>query len=646
MIANLTNTPQNLGAPFACMIQQTTGSAIRPVVILRALMQARIGALLFETWVEIGRHTFEAPSLVGNAFRRVVAVGAISGALAYQAECNAADIEEVSLQTGPYLALVEPLTWLDSEALNFIGNETTIEVGVIPAGNGALSVGIEQDDTSVFGARVKIEALFESGYVELGRYAFAAPAPGPGRRVVALAAVPGALSYRITAASLEGTGVRPYALIGPYKNLSSPLTWLVNGAPPVPATSTQPITVTYVAPNGDDATGERGNYDRPFLTIDAAFAVMSPGDTLMLAPGEYAACVVPSGLFCTMIGMGDSGTPSARIFTDTGAALTWEPAGADSLALVNLLVQTTDAGAFAVNALGDGVANQATLFAQNSRFFSAGTAAILAFALADATFKGCQGDTVITDCDTGLVQSHLDGDVFLEVAEPIPGFVTHSQYTVKGSRTGNLTQADNARVEVDRASYADFVSTRAGGAPVGPSGWLHFSGECEDINVETDEGVNDRLQFRDAICRGTATLTSTATLSDMYIDARGATFTLIAMGDAGGPVEFVLDVRGGSVSSYALSSFDTFCKVDRDVGASLVTVAPGAASYTFSSLGGAIYGPAFPTGTQLAYSVSPQTPPVLAGEAVTVTSATPDGFDADSGYAAPVEVRVIYARFE
>jgi len=647
MIANLTNTPQNLGAPFACMIQQTTGSAIRPIVILRALMQARIGALLFETWIEIGRHTFEAPSLVGNAFRRVVAVGAISGALAYQAECNAADIEEVSLQTGPYLALVEPLTWLDSEALNFIGNETTIEVGVNPAGNGALSVGIEQDDTSVFGARVKIEALFESGYVELGRYAFAAPAPGPGRRVVALAAVPGALSYRITAASLEGTGVRPYALIGPYKNLSSPLTWLVNGAPPVPATSTQPITVTYVAPNGDDATGERGNYDRPFLTIDAAFAVMLDGDTLMIAPGNYAPCTVPRGLTCSMIGMGNADCPTVSILSDAGPALDWSPLGSQALTVRNVHFQTTDGAAFAFQALGDGITNDHQLVMENCRFQSAATAAALLFFLNAVTMRDCSGDIVITDCNSALVDGQSSGDLFLEAAEPIPAPVFHTGYFVKNSRIADLTQADNARVEADQGCFCALLSTRAGAAPVGPSGHLYYRGEAEDIDLVIDDGVDRRIRMQGALVFGSAQLTSTAAVDNVTIDARGANFATVQMGNAiGAAGEFILDIRGGSVASYALSSFDTECKVDRDSGSGRLSIANGAASYTFSSLGGAIFGPAYPNAAQVAYTIAPSVPPALAGEAVTITTSNGDGFDATSGYAAPQDCDVLFIRFE
>lgn len=645
MIAELTNNPQNIGSPFACMIQQPDGSAIRPEVILRAKMQARIGAILFDAWIEIGRHTFEAPSLVGSVGRRVVAVGAISGALAYQAECNAADIEEIDLQTGAYLALVEPLTWLDSNPIPFVGNETSIEVGIVPASAGALSVGIEQSDASIFGASVKIEALFESGYVELGRYAFDAPAPGPGKRLVALAAVPGALSYRITAASLEGTGVRPYAQIGTYRNLSGPLSWLVNGGPPAPGASTQPISVTYVAPNGNDATGQRGNYDQPFLTIDAALAAMQQGDTLMLAPGEYAPCEVPSGLQCTLIGMGSPRDTSVRIVSTGGAALSWSPVGVDSLTLRNIRLQTTDAGAFALEALGDGVTNFAVFVAENCKFFSAATAAAICFSLDRAELKGCEGNVVLTDCNSGLVEDLAGGDLFLEVAEPIPAPVFHTGYVVKGSQIGFLTQADNARVEADQTTRATFVSTRAGAAPVGPVGRLYYHGEAEDMNLVIDEGVSTRIQLQEANVTGTAILTSTATVSDSVIDARGANFSSVLMGDSGAGVQFVIDLRGGSIRDYFASFFDTNCKVDRDGGSSRVTVPPGLSTFTFSSLGGSIQGPAYPAAVQVSYVAAPSVVPAP-GESITLSLPTGDGFDVTSTYAIAQDVEVIYSRHD
>lgn len=648
MIAELINQPQNIGSPFACMIEQVSGSAIRPTVILRAKMQARIGAVLFEAWEEIGRHTFEAPALVGDAFRRIVAVGAIPGASAYQAECNAADIQEIALQTGPYLALVEPLTWLDSEAVALAGGETSIEVGVSPAGSGALSVGIEQSDASAFAAVVKIEALFESGYAELGRYSFAAPAPGPGKRVVAVADVPGALSYRITAASLEGTGARPYAQIGPYKNVSSPLAWLVNGAAPVPpSTNTQPITVTYVAPNGDDATGERGNYDRPFLTIDAAFAVMFDGDTLMLAPGSYAPCTVPPELTCSMIGMGNAAYPTVSIFSDAGPALDWSPLGSQSLTVRNVHFQTTDGAAFAFQALGDGITNDHQLVMENCRFQSAGTAAALMFYMGSVTMRDCSGDIVITDCNSALVDGQDSGDLFLEAAEPIPAPVFHTGYFVKNSRIADLTQADNARVEADQGCFCALLSTRAGAAPVGPSGHLYYRGEAEDIDLVIDDGVDRRIRMQGALVFGSAQLTSTAAVDNVTIDARGANFATVQMGNAiGAAGEFILDIRGGSVASYALSSFDTECKVDRDSGSGRLSIANGAASYTFSSLGGAIFGPAYPNAAQVAYILAPSVPPALAGEAVTITTSNGDGFDATSGYAAPQDCDVLFIRFE
>lgn len=648
MIAEIQNSPQNTGAPFAVAIHQPSGSAIRPTVIVRAKMQARIGVVLFETWLEIGRHTFEPPSLVGGAGDRVVAVGAIPGASGYQAECSAADLEDIEIQTGPYNALVEPLTWLDSNNETPAGTATAIEVGTPPAGQGALSVGVHQDDTSVAACFVVIEASFESGYVELGRYQFSAPGPsGPGDRVVAVCDVPGAISYRITAISADGA--RPYALVGAYKNVSSPLAWLIGGAVPVPpVTGNQPETVTYVAPNGNNTTGERGNYHAPFATINAALAAIEPGDTIMIAPGEYGACVVPPGLFCTLIGMGDTTTPSVSISAlEGGEALFWQPIGGDSLVLRNLLLQTTDALAYALAVQGSSLVNNATFTAENTFWFSNASSDALFEFLAVLNLDRCGGRMIISNVN-GADSScfgHQFGEVEVEVQEPIPGPVMLGRMQFKSCKfngTTGINMRANGQATFDRGCFATTVTTEGGAGPIGPSGYLNFSGEADASMLEIDDGFSDRISLVDARILSPV-LTSTAIAgSRPYINARGAKFDLVAMADAGAD-EFILDVRGGSIN-YITSFFDTHSRVLRDSGGgTLLTVAPGVNVYTFSSLGGSLPGPAYPVTQRPGYTITPMVLGVLPTDQMAITAADADGFTITSGYAGSQDVQFNYA---
>jgi len=119
--------------------------------------------------------------------------------------------------------------------------------------------------------------------------------------------------------------------------------------PPVVVTS--PITVTYVAPNGDDATAARGNISKPFLTIQAALLAIVSGDVIDIAPAgppgtRYAEnLVVPAALLeVTLRG-------PAEISPATGVALTYTPTGARAaLNLDTITIETRDPNP-AINAL-------------------------------------------------------------------------------------------------------------------------------------------------------------------------------------------------------------------------------------------------------------------------------------------------------
>jgi hypothetical protein len=107
-----------------------------------------------------------------------------------------------------------------------------------------------------------------------------------------------------------------------------------------------PITVTWVAPNGNDGTGTRGRIDKPFLTVQAALAAVVSGDLLWIAPGNYAEnVVVPPALTALEIfGLGATISPA------TGVALTYAPAVSGSLRVFDIAIDTRD-GNSAVNAI-------------------------------------------------------------------------------------------------------------------------------------------------------------------------------------------------------------------------------------------------------------------------------------------------------
>ena len=111
----------------------------------------------------------------------------------------------------------------------------------------------------------------------------------------------------------------------------------------ISATPTSPITVTYVASNGSDTTGTRGNIFKPFLTVQAALLAVVSGDVIEIAPAgppgtRYAEnLVVPAALLeVTLRG-------PAEISPATGVALTYTPTGARGILNIDdVTIKTRD----------------------------------------------------------------------------------------------------------------------------------------------------------------------------------------------------------------------------------------------------------------------------------------------------------------
>jgi hypothetical protein len=627
--------PTNSGAPFAVAIRQPSGSVNRPTVIIRARMQVRLQGILYQAMVEVGRRVVESPAIANAQGQRWVAVGAVPGADRYEVECNVADLlqDGIVLQTGPYLALDEPLTWIDYTPSGLVlGGSTSAVIDITPASAGVLSVGIEQDDTSTDDVLVTIEASTEAGYVEVGRRVFPAPSPGPGKRFVALLAIPGSLSYRVTARSQDGA--RPYLQIGPYKNLSEPLTWIVGGVPVPPGAGAQPASLIWVATNGDDATGERGNLDRPFASVQAAVDAAQQGDSVLISPGDYFENVtIPPTLSMTLAGLGEIGF--VRIAPPSGSALVFNPDADNQLSLRNLeLISSDPVPAVLINATAP--VNSAVFSARDVVAQSAGAAAVFASGLEFYYVSGCFGDFSFEECNGGYIFS-LNGAFSDVVSEPTPANVSRNLTEVTGARMPVATVAGNARVEFTASCFADLIDHGSLGF-LAAAGEMVFRGECRFTTLAALSDLA-RFDFRASEITGEL-IFANLSANPITFDAQGATvrqFDIAAL-----PGDTTLDTRGGNVANVGSSAAVGPFFWDRDGGADRVTLSVvGANVLTF---GVDLAGYNYPSGSQPVFSVTPTDLPVLPGEAVTASTLTNTGFTALNGYPGPQDVSITYTR--
>jgi len=95
---------------------------------------------------------------------------------------------------------------------------------------------------------------------------------------------------------------------------------LIEDTPPVGGGVTVNNTV-FVSKNGNNATGARNDWSKPFLTIQAALAAALAGDTVFIFPGTYAeAVVMPDKDNITIRGAGINAVNIAPV---AGVPFTW-----------------------------------------------------------------------------------------------------------------------------------------------------------------------------------------------------------------------------------------------------------------------------------------------------------------------------------
>lgn len=613
-IKTLDLSPANTGRPFAVLIAQPAASALTADVILRARMTARFGVVLAETFVEIARETIPAPATANNVGRRWVAIGGVPGASAYQAECNAADLEDIQIQAGPYVELDAAALWLEHTAqASPGGTSTSIEVSISPASAGVLSVGVEQDDASTEPVLVVIEAsdpTSPTGYTEVGRRRFDAPAPGPGRRLVAFAAIPGALSYRVTATSLDGA--RPYAQMGPFFDLQAPMEWIVDGRPlPGPSPFGQSAeTVTWVAPNGDNATGERGNVLRPFLTIQAAINACQDGDSIFVAPGNYAPFSVPPDKSLTIVGQG--APQQTRIVSELPGCV-WNPddSAPHTLMLENLWIQNNLPGP-AVIAAGSGlVPNQHNLILVRCVCLNGGaTPAVACFNLARIDGILGAGTYGIVDCNGSNLQDMFFSEVFYNTASPTPPNVSLDPHLIRGGYFQTVSALGGQILAMDSSAVVEFLFLGGIGTPMGPESIVRFYGRASIVILAFDGlfAPLSAIDFREANLENFTSFHAISGGGPHQINAQGATI-FEYLGNQSGTDEVILDTIGGNIQQLLSSAFVGNISWRRlSMGARLFAVPPGSSNYLYQADGGNLPGAKFPSSDLVSYTLTPTNP--------------------------------------
>lgn len=589
-------------------------------------VEARIGT----EWCELGRLVVPAPNAGPVNGARVVALAECPAATEYRATANTIGLEDLDLLlmggestalvlTGAVMAVTHagparpavPATSVVAQSL-----------GSIP--RGALGVGLVQDPASLVPSVLTLEARFGETWCELGRLAVDAPPDGETAREVAVAECPAATEYRVTC---ETAAPEPsLALQLAHGNLEGiELTQPV--APPsgggLVTLANQPITYLWVAPNGDDATGQRGRIDLPFRTIQAALDVAQNGDTVLVAPGTYPAVTVPSSLDSVMI----RGTckDTCVLFTELGTVLTWNPDPFLSLFLANLTLMTSSLVATAVDVRQVAGNNSARFEAENCYFqCGGGTFDAILQRLNNVHLRGCSnvsgagGGTQVLNVDEALIEAH-QGDLHLEVTSPMPATVNHIEYLVKGGVSSTLpalfqpviNHLGLAVVTCDQAVEALTYNANGLTASGGANAAIRFRGRANMVigvnNVTIPDGAID---LSGANLDGL--LVAYAGAADpLNVNAQGANCPGVVQMSSTGGMPLIADFRGGRVNPL-ITIFGADCYLDRDAGAiGPVTVGPGVTGLVF---GVDIGEPPFPPGVGVNYVPTRNSAPAAIGD--------------------------------
>lgn len=341
------------------------------------------------------------------------------------------------------------------------------------------------------------------------------------------------------------------------------------------AAAVSPITVTYVAPNGSNATGQRGSISRPFATIQAAVTASQSGDVIVIAPKPAAApdynenIVIPPAL--TALTLRGESRFGVSIRPTVGAAVTYVPSGtAGLLELHDLTIACQDG-------TSDAVAMSAPLPARSS--FTAVDCAIGQMTITEVRdvedVVGTHGTVTFTNCTNVAVKGSTIGrlgDGFDGATTALPrGQHRYEGVTITStiSLIGQIDAFfDGGCSQPTGAAFQVAGTTRfAGGDDLGCKVTTRGQHGTTTISVDPNAvGLTDlsAIDIQHATFVSSVSVTLTAANPDASllpvearganidgaltadraaVDARGANITGVLTGLNGGTVDRLLDTR-------------------------------------------------------------------------------------------------------
>jgi hypothetical protein len=406
-----------------------------------------------------------------------------------------------------------------------------------------------------------------------------------------------------------------------------------------------PETVTWVATNGSDATGQRGNIGAPFATVGAALLASLSGDTILIAPGTYPAVEdpdFPAGLLAvTLEGVG--ARESCVITSATGPALRWTPGvNAKRITLRSLTISTTDpvSSAVVVAGPGPGTPNNSTLTLQNCALSAPLSNALSASSLLAVNLTDCSGSVSISDCNGGLCQGHQAGDVGIFVDNPVPAHVTRSAYLVKGSTVGILNVSGQGWIDADAVTTAFALSGGTLLTPLGDTASITFQGFAGFASIFPSGTGSVFINLQNAQIPVVQCSSQVTAGNTQRINAKNAIIGRGIMQSPGGG-DLILDTQGGTLGRTD-TAFGANCFWDRDGGGdAAINIANGPNVLTF---GTSFNDPPYPPGVPVAFSVASGTLGTLATDQLAITAASNAGCTINSGFVAPITGRVLWQR--
>jgi len=381
----------------------------------------------------------------------------------------------------------------------------------------------------------------------------------------------------------------------PRGNVSSSSSSSSNPTPPV----NPPETVTYVAPNGSDATGERGNPLLPFATLSAAVNASLSGDSILVAPGSYTdSCIIPSEFSLSIIGLGQVE------FVHPGPILTWLPApGAPRRLLLRslrLVATAANTSALVVN----GTNSQEGHSVEVDDFFCK----------TPTTGMGLyveQMDLVILNEGQADFQFHNCAQCYVNNVVSIyctlsadNNLYSNNRVLVNGGLFLQIFQSDRSRV------IYEGVTTEKLTANLTDDGTISFHGTSDDLFIKFGAltEANPVDISRSKIKR---LVVDAKNSSPQTVDARGSEILEGLFSALDASAEAVLDTRGGSLNKESFNFIGANAAWDRLSDAVILTkVSPDTKiSEKYENQGGQLPKAGWPTGTNVVYHFQVLTKP-------------------------------------